>query len=140
MSCGRTLPVCSGRRPKCAAALLILRRTVRPGHLTAGQILEEVRRSYPFIDASTVYRTLASAKDLRLVSETNLGAGDNLYEWSGTDHHHHMICRGCGQLSSLEERHLESLVATLERETGFHADLHHLAIFGLCAACAKTAS
>jgi len=110
------------------------------GHLTAGQILEEVRRSYPFIDASTVYRTLASAKDLRLVSETNLGAGDNLYEWSGTDHHHHMICRGCGQLYSLEERHLESLVATLERETGFHADLHHLAIFGLCANCARAAS
>src|SRR5439155_1628623 len=30
-------------------------------HVTAGQVLDEVKRSYPFVDASTVYRTLSSA-------------------------------------------------------------------------------
>jgi Fur family ferric uptake transcriptional regulator len=109
------------------------------GHVTAGQILTEARRTYPYIDASTVYRTLASAKELRLVSETNLGAGDNLFEWLGGSRHHHLICRSCGQVSSLEETHLNALAMSLQRETGFQADLEHIAIFGLCRACAEAA-
>jgi Fur family transcriptional regulator, ferric uptake regulator len=109
------------------------------GHVTAGQILEEARRSYPYVDASTVYRTLASAKELKLVSETNLGAGDNLFEWLGGDRHHHLICRSCGQVTSLGESHLASLTRSLEKETGFQADLDHIAIFGLCRECAAKA-
>jgi Fur family ferric uptake transcriptional regulator len=109
------------------------------GHVTAGQILTEARRTYPYIDASTVYRTQASAKELRLVSETNLGAGDNLFEWLGGSRHHHLICRSCGLVSSLEETHLNALAKSLERETGFQADLEHIAIFGLCRACAQAA-
>src|SRR3990172_254354 len=50
------------------------------GHVTAAQILDEVRRSFPYIDASTVYRTLAAAKERRLVSEVNLGGGEDLFE------------------------------------------------------------
>ena len=110
------------------------------GHVTAGQILNEARRSYPYVDASTVYRTLAAAKELRLVSETNLGAGDNLFEWLGGDRHHHLICRACGQVSSLEERHLDALTSRLRQETGFQADLDHIAIFGLCRACSEAAA
>ena len=109
------------------------------GHVTAAQLLEAARKSYPYIDASTVYRTLSAARDLRLVSETNMGAGDTLYEWLGNDRHHHLICRRCGQVESLDEAHLDVLAATLERETGFLADLDHIAIFGTCAACAATA-
>jgi Fur family ferric uptake transcriptional regulator len=108
------------------------------GHVTAGQILTEARRSYPYIDASTVYRTLAAAKDMHLVSETNLGGGDTLFEWLGGDHHHHLICRSCGQVGSLDETHLNTLARALERETGFRADLEHIAIFGLCRTCAGT--
>jgi Fur family ferric uptake transcriptional regulator len=107
------------------------------GHVTAAQLLEDARKSYPYIDASTVYRTLAAARDLRLVSETNMGSGDTLYEWLGSHRHHHLICRRCGQVSSLDEAHLDVLAATLERETGFQADLDHIAIFGTCAACAS---
>ncbi len=110
------------------------------GHVTAGQLLQEARRSYPYVDASTVYRTLAAAKELRLVSETNLGAGDTLFEGLGGDHHHHLICRSCGEVTSLEETHLNALAEALDRDTGFQADIDHIAIFGLCAACrSKTA-
>jgi Fur family ferric uptake transcriptional regulator len=105
------------------------------GHVTAAQILERARASYPYIDASTVYRTLAAGKEMRLVSETNLGSGDNLFEWIGRNRHHHLICRSCGKVSSLDEAHLGELSTALERETGFLPDLEHLAIFGTCRAC-----
>ncbi len=108
------------------------------GHVTAGQLLEDARKSYPYIDASTVYRTLSAAKELRLVTETHMGTGETLYEWSGTHRHHHLICRRCGQVASLDEAHLQELTSTLQRETGFHADLDHVAIFGVCATCAAS--
>src|SRR5574341_2211879 len=52
-------------------------------HITASSILEEVRRAYPYVDASTVYRTLNSAAALGLVSETNMGTGESEFEWIG---------------------------------------------------------
>ena len=104
-------------------------------HITASQILEEVRAAHPYVDASTVYRTLAAAKELKLVSETNLGSGDNLFEWVGHDHHHHLVCRSCGSMTSLEHHHLDALADALAAETGFQADLSHIAIFGVCSAC-----
>jgi Fur family ferric uptake transcriptional regulator len=73
------------------------------------------------------------------VSETNLGAGDTLFEWLGADRHHHLICRSCGQVTQLDESHLTALTSSLQRETGFQADLDHIAIFGLCKECAARA-
>ncbi len=105
------------------------------GHVTASQILEKVRLSYPYVDASTVYRTLAAAKELRLISETNLGSGDNLFEWVSSERHHHLICRGCNSVLSLEEKYLDDFAARLERELGFDADLDHIALFGTCREC-----
>jgi Fur family ferric uptake transcriptional regulator len=110
------------------------------GHITASQILEEIRASHPYIDASTVYRTLAAAKELRLVSETNMGSGDNYFEWIGSERHHHLICRVCGSVTSLEERYLEALAADLVGETGFQADLDHIAFFGVCKDCRAKAA
>ncbi len=104
-------------------------------HVTASEILGDVRRSYPYVDASTVYRTLASARELGLVSETNMGSGDNEFEWVGRDRHHHLICRTCGGASSLDNSYLDGLATALYDELGFQADLGHFAIFGLCRDC-----
>lgn len=105
------------------------------GHRTATQILGEVRRSYPYVDASTVYRTLSAAKELHLVTETDMGAGDAQFEWAGRNRHHHLICRSCGTVASLENDYLDSLAAELLENRGFKADLDHFAIFGLCKEC-----
>ena len=105
------------------------------GHLTASQILEEVRHSYPYVDASTVYRTLASARELKLVNETNMGSGDNQFEWTGKERHHHLICRSCGEVTSLDNSYLDGLASTLLEDHSFQADLDHFAIFGVCNNC-----
>ena len=45
-----------------------------PGHLSAADIFERVKTAYPYVDISTVYRTLTVFKDLRLISETHMAA------------------------------------------------------------------
>jgi len=106
-------------------------------HVSASRIIEDVRAAYPFIDASTVYRTLASAGDLGLVSETDMGTGESAYEWIGKDRHHHLICRDCGGVGSLDNSYLDSLATVLYDELGFQADLGHFAIFGTCRQCGE---
>jgi Fur family ferric uptake transcriptional regulator len=108
-------------------------------HATASEILEEVRHSYPFLDVSTVYRTLSSARELRLVSELTRSGADAEYEWIGNDPHHHLICRVCGGESALDSSYVETLAASLLTTEGFQADLDHFAIVGVCQRCAAAA-
>jgi Fur family transcriptional regulator, ferric uptake regulator len=104
-------------------------------HVTASAVLDKVRRLYPYVDASTVYRTLGSAAELGLVSETDMGSGDTQFEWIGKDRHHHLICRSCGGVNSLDNSYLDSLATALHDDLGFGADLGHFAIFGVCSEC-----
>jgi Fur family ferric uptake transcriptional regulator len=107
------------------------------GHLSAADIYERVRAEYPYVDISTVYRTLAVLKELRLISETHMGTGDATFEWVASEPHHHLICRRCNHVAVLDHRYLSKLGMELEKDLGFHADLDHFAIFGLCAGCQK---
>jgi Fur family ferric uptake transcriptional regulator len=111
------------------------------GHLTASAIYDEVVAEYPYVDISTVYRTLAVLKDLRLVSEIDMGVGDASYEWVPNEgRHHHLICRTCESVSSLDHHYLEDLGAEILAESGFRPDLDHFAIFGVCATCQERSS
>src|SRR5690348_16571005 len=95
------------------------------GHQTAAQILAEVQRVYPYVDISTVYRTMGVLKDLHLVSETDMGAGELAFEWSGEEPHHHLICRRCGTVQQLDHHALDRLADSLASDYGFQADIEH---------------
>ncbi len=139
MSCEKeTVSALKAAGQKVTPQRMLILSSVRHahGHLTASQILEEVRRSYPYMDASTVYRTLAAARELHLVTEIDMRSGDNnQFEWTGNNRHHHLICRSCGTVSSLDSEYLGGLATTLLEECGFQADLDHFAIFGVCGDC-----
>ena len=106
------------------------------GHLTAGDIFEKVRVDYPYVDVSTVYRTLGVLKQLGLVCETNMGRGETAYEWTESQgRHHHLICRDCDGVAPLDDRLLDELGAQIQADAGFKPDIDHFAIFGKCAGC-----
>ncbi|MCC6383021.1 MAG: transcriptional repressor [Dehalococcoidia bacterium] len=105
------------------------------GHVSAGQIAEQVREAYPFVDVSTVYRTLDVLKRMRLVTVTDMGCGDVVFEWAPERPHHHLICSSCGMVAELDHSYLDAVAARVESEFGFVADLDHFAIFGLCREC-----
>lgn len=106
------------------------------GHITAEQIHAAVMDTYPYLDISTVYRTLELLKALRLISETNLGGGVTQYEYKvGKKPHHHLVCSSCGETISLGGQIFEPVETILLEQYGFKVDFDHLAIFGQCAHC-----
>src|SRR3990172_9390241 len=78
------------------------------GHITADEIHNRVVQQYPFVDISTVYRTLQLLKKLRLVSETDLGGGRVRYELSEGSRHHHLVCRRCGDTFPLDDKDIDA--------------------------------
>jgi Fur family ferric uptake transcriptional regulator len=109
------------------------------GHLTAEQILARVRKRYPYINKSAVYRTLDLLSRLNLVNPTDFGQGCVEYEIHQHPHHHHLLCRNCHQTVQVDEHVFAPLEKALRTDYGFFADLDHFAIFGLCRKCsAKT--
>ncbi|MDO9573508.1 MAG: Fur family transcriptional regulator [Candidatus Contubernalis sp.] len=106
-------------------------------HISAEEIYTQVVDKYPYINISTVYRTLELLKGLGLVTETNLGEGRVRYHPADKGHHHHLVCQECGAIIDLDESLLASLKDTVLREYDFIADLRHLAIFGHCIKCRK---
>lgn len=104
-------------------------------HITASEIFDEVKASYPYIDVSTVYRTLGVLKQMRLVSETDMGGGEYRYEWITQLRHHHLICRGCDKVALLDNKYWENIGAEIMADYGFQPDIDHIALFGVCHDC-----
>ena len=109
------------------------------GHITAGEILDAVKESYPYIDTSTVYRTLDMLKQMRLVSETHMGGDQHRYEWVDDERHHHMICHNCDRVASMDDSFIEALGKQIMNAYDFEADIEHLAVFGICGDCREVA-
>ncbi len=106
-----------------------------PGHITAEAVYARVRARYPQVNLSTVYRTLEFLEELDLVRHTHFD--DGVARWHGVDEqpHQHLVCRRCGSEQELELSLLSPLDHELQQRYGFHADLAHFALVGLCAAC-----
>ncbi len=109
-------------------------------HISAEAIHEQVVKEYPYVDISTVYRTLQILKKLRLASETDLGGGRVVYELTQEVRHHHLVCRQCGHTFPMDDELMEPLRARLLEKHGFQADMEHFAIFGVCQRCAAKKS
>ena len=57
------------------------------------------------------------------------------WEWIG-DAHHHLLCRHCGLVVELDDEPFRKLAGELARSRGVRVDVRHLALPGLCPACA----
>ncbi|MDE3090606.1 MAG: transcriptional repressor [Chloroflexota bacterium] len=107
------------------------------GHIAADAILKRIRKRYPYINKSAVYRTLDLLARLGFVNPTDFGQGRVEYEVHQHPHHHHLLCRNCHQMVEVDERVFAPLERALRTDYGFTADLDHFAIFGLCRKCQK---
>jgi len=109
-----------------------------PGHATAEEILAYVQARHPYVDLSTVYRTLDLLVLRGVVVPFEAGGAATAFEVA-TQPHHHLVCRRCGAVAETGTRPLRQLARRLAAEHGFRAELDHLAIRGLCATCTAEA-
>jgi len=115
--------------------MVILTLHEAEGHLSAEQIHERVQAQNPCVDISTVYRTLDLLCEMGLVSQCTEDGHLLLYELMVRSPHHHLVCKQCHQVIEVSAGELESLIRLFKERYGFHADLNHLVVEGLCERC-----
>jgi Fur family transcriptional regulator, ferric uptake regulator len=104
-------------------------------HITADELAARVRRRYPEVHRTTVYRTLDRLEDNGIVSHTHLGHGPSTFHL--TDHpHHHAVCRSCSAVVELPPGALDELAAHLREQHGWTLTPQHFALSALCPDCA----
>jgi len=104
-------------------------------HVTAEEIFEQVQARTHAVNVATVYRTLELLVEQGMVSRANLGDGKVTYASPLHGPHCHLVCRHCGRVIEANHDLVSPLEEKLGEQYGFSADLHHFAIFGLCADC-----
>ena len=105
-------------------------------HPGADEIYERVRRRLPRISLGTVYRNLDVLAESGLIRRVDLGDGHRHYD-GNLEAHSHVRCRQCGRVVDVEPAGLETIEASVSRETGFRICGHRLDFVGLCPACRK---
>jgi Fur family ferric uptake transcriptional regulator len=105
------------------------------GHGSAEEVFERATLHQPDVDLSTVYRTLERLRDLRMLSQTDLGRGHAEYEIVTDQPHHHLVCQSCGQVMDLDHTYLATSAEAIRRDYGFEPIFDHFAIFGWCREC-----
>ena len=120
---------------RTSARKAILEALLGPhSHLTAEDIAAEVRRRFPSVDLSTVYRTLDTLEQLGIIDHTHLSHGPAIFHLAEDDHQH-LVCEQCGRVLEVAAGTLEPFFAAVRAEFGFEVDRRHFALVGVCADC-----
>ena len=117
---------------------LVLEAVSELGHATPEAICARVQETAPAVNITTIYRTLDLLEQLGVVRHTHLGHGAPSYATSAHEHVH-LVCHRCETVDEVDVEVLDGLAATLRSRTGFELDPAHVALSGLCGACAAAA-
>ena len=108
--------------------MAVLRALVEEQH----QSLEEIRARCPEVGLVTVYRTLDLLGSLGIVRRLDLG--DRARYELAENHHHHLICESCGDISEFDECPLDPELLP-PGSADFEVRAHSLEVYGRCGAC-----
>jgi Fur family peroxide stress response transcriptional regulator len=105
------------------------------GHPTADDLVRKVRKVLPTVSHATVYRNLQELVRAGLIGTLERSGAAVQFEIN-PDHHHHFMCRRCGQVWDV---YLEQVAVTLDRQRsplkGFRIDRRDVQLHGLCTRC-----
>jgi Fur family transcriptional regulator, ferric uptake regulator len=105
--------------------------------LTAQEIFDRLRSHGRQVGIATVYRVLEQLSERGLVQRIDVGAGIARYEAAlpGGEHHHHLVCDGCGKVEAFTDEELETVIHAVERRTGYSVAGHDVVLRGACPDC-----
>jgi Fur family transcriptional regulator, ferric uptake regulator len=105
--------------------------------VSARDIDDALRDTGRVVGRASVYRTLETLAELKLVQRLDLGSGEKRYEphHPSGEHHHHLVCDHCGQVQPFEDPELERALEKLAGRVDYAVDEHDVVLHGACGDC-----
>ncbi len=106
-------------------------------HLTPEALHQLIKEKFPELKTgiATVYRTLSLLEDSDMVTSLSFGSQGKKYELGAKEHHDHMICTKCGNITEFVDAEIEERQHAIANELGFKMQDHSMQIYGICKNC-----
>jgi Fur family ferric uptake transcriptional regulator len=105
------------------------------GFASAQEIHQFMQREGESIGLTTVYRSLQSLVNDQIVDLLRREDGEAIYRLCGESHHHHLVCKSCGETIEIQGGAIESWAKKVAKSYGFREVDHTAEIFGICRKC-----
>jgi Fur family ferric uptake transcriptional regulator len=108
-------------------------------HLTPEALHKLIQEKYPELKTgiATIYRTLSLLEDSEVVRSLSFGAQGKKYELGAKEHHDHLICTECGDITEFVDEAIEKRQHAITKELDFYMTDHSMQIYGICKKCQK---
>lgn len=115
--------------------ILEIMETAKDHHFSAEAIYRAFIDQGEDIGLATVYRVLTQFEEAGLVVKHNFEGGQSVFELDTGEHHDHLVCVKCGQVTEFVDKSIEQRQGEVAKEAGFTITDHSLTIYGMCGQC-----
>lgn len=105
------------------------------GFASAQEVHQLMTRNGDRIGLTTIYRSLQSLLNEKIVDVLRREDGEAIYRLCGEKHHHHLVCKMCGLTVEIEGGAIEKWASEIASAHGFHDASHSVELYGTCASC-----
>jgi Fe2+ or Zn2+ uptake regulation protein len=127
-----------GCRRSAAREVIAATAAAMPGAFSVDELAEVVKGVRPDTGVATVYRAVGALAEAGWLERVGDRDGTALFAHCGercnADHHHHLVCTGCGAVAPAECPVSDAVRAAAD-SAGFTVTSHDLRLYGLCAKC-----
>lgn len=102
-------------------------------HPSADHIHKVVRKRYPMVSLSTVYKTLYLLKEKNLVNEIEV-EGESRFD-AHTDDHINIVCIKCGKIDDVDEETLRDIQVKAAKKSKYLILKSSFELHGYCSSC-----
>ncbi len=102
-------------------------------HPSAELIHKVVRKRYPMVSLSTVYKTLDLLRERKMVNEIEVD-GESRFD-AHTDEHINLVCLRCGKIEDVDEEELTEIQIRAAKKSKYVILKSSFELIGYCSNC-----
>ncbi len=103
--------------------------------LSPSEIYQNLLKKGKKIGLTSIYRSLDLFESLQIVFKITNGSAVKYKLCKSENHHHHIICKACGNVVELNFCDISDWSKKVAESTGYQVVDHQLNFLGLCKAC-----
>ncbi|MEW6377594.1 MAG: transcriptional repressor [Thermodesulfobacteriota bacterium] len=99
------------------------------------EVYQSLRKRKRKIGLTSIYRSLDLFESMGIVFKITNGSNVRYKVCKSEDHHHHIICRTCGNVVELDFCDISDWSNKVMESTGYQVTNHQLNFYGFCKDC-----
>lgn len=104
-------------------------------HLSAEDVYRLLLNEKIEVGVATIYRVLTQFEQANILIRHHFETGKAVYELNKGEHHDHLVCVKCNDITEFCNSEIETLQNKIAQENGYRIVDHALYLYGICKKC-----